>query len=136
MNRMIISLIASLGLAAAAVPPPNRGAIPAGTVIQIRTNETIDADNAAPGRLFTGVVVQNAVNNRGVVLIPKGSVAQLAVTDVSKHHLTLDLATITHGGRTYAVSSSPETIQVERNPASGRTNGPLSSWASARLRAG
>jgi signal transduction histidine kinase len=29
----------------------NRGTIPAGTVIQVRTNETIDANNAAPGTL-------------------------------------------------------------------------------------
>jgi len=60
MNRTIMILIASFGLVVPAVPLMNRGTIPAGTVIRVRTDETIDANNAVAGRMFTGVVAENA----------------------------------------------------------------------------
>jgi hypothetical protein len=75
-------LIASFGLVVPAVPQMNRGTIPAGTVIRVRTNDTIDANNAAPGRMFTGVVAENATDRHGKVVIPKGSLAELAVRGV------------------------------------------------------
>src|ERR1700747_793800 len=103
MNRTITILFASFGLVVPAVPQTNRGTIPAGTVIRVRTNETIDANNAAPGRMFTGVVAENATDRHGTVVTPKGSLAELAVRGVSKHRLSLDLATVTARGNTYAV---------------------------------
>jgi hypothetical protein len=98
----------------------NRGTIPAGTVIRVRTNETIDANNAAPGRMFTAVVAQNATDRYGNVVVPKGSPAELAVRGVSKHKLSLDLATVTPRGRTYAVVSSPGTIYGAKKPGIGK----------------
>ena len=119
MNRTIMILIASFGLVVPAVPQMNRGTIPAGTVIRVRTNETIDANNAAPGRMFTGVVAENATDRHGNVVIPKGS-PELAVREVSKHQLSLDLATVTERGRTYSVASSPETIYGTKKPGIGK----------------
>jgi hypothetical protein len=98
----------------------NRGTIPAGTVIRVRTNETIDANNAAPGQMFTGVVAENATDRHGKVVIPKGSPAELAVRGVSKKQLSLDLATVTARGRTYAVASSPDTIYGTKKPGVGK----------------
>jgi hypothetical protein len=120
MNRTIMILIASLGLVVPAVPQMNRGTIPAGTVIRVRTDETIDANNAAPGRMFRGVVAENATDRHGNVVIPKGSHAELAVREVSKHQLSLDLATVTARGRAYAVASSPETIYGTKKPGIGK----------------
>jgi hypothetical protein len=120
MNRTLATVIASLGLAVAAVPPSNRVTIPAGTVIHVRTNEMIDADNAAPGRVFTGVVAENVTNRSGGVVIPKGSAAELAVTGVSKHQLALDLVSVTAGGRRYAVATSQQTIQAGQKPGVGK----------------
>src|SRR4029077_14942461 len=120
MNRTIIILIASFGLVVPAVPQMNRGTIPAGTVILVRTNETIDANNAVPGRMFTGVVAENATDRHGNVVIPKGSPAELAVRRVSKHQVSLDLATVTARGRTYAVASSAETIYCTKKPGIGK----------------
>jgi hypothetical protein len=120
MNRTVGILIASVGLAVAAVPQANRGTISAGTIIRVRTNETIDARNAAPGRLFTGVVAENVTNRSGGVVIPKGSIAELAVRGVSKHELALDLASITAGGRRYTVSSSQETIHGTKKAGIGK----------------
>jgi len=113
-------LIASLGLGFAAVPEANRGAIPAGTNIRVRTSQTIDASNAATGRVFTGVVAEDAKSAHGAVVIPKGATAELVVRSVSKHQVTLDLASITAGGKRYAVASSQETVNGTKKPGVGK----------------
>jgi hypothetical protein len=120
MIRKIPILIASLACAFAAVPQPDSGVIPAGTVIRVRTNEKIDSGNAATGRVFAGVVEQSATDRHGTVVIPRGSPAELVVTGVSKHQLALDLASVTVGGRHYAVSSSSESVQGTKKPGVGK----------------
>src|SRR5690242_21469797 len=120
MKRSILMLFASFGLVIPAVSQGNRGTIPAGTVIRVRTNETIDAKNAAPGRMFTGVIAENATDRHGNVLIPKGSPAELTVTGVSKHQLSVDLASVTARGRTYGIASSPDTISGDKKPGVGK----------------
>jgi len=119
MNRMLAILIASLGVAAAAVQT-DRGVIPAGTVIHVRTSQYIDDDNAAPGRVFTGMVEEGARDRHGNIIIPKGAPAQLVVRDAGKHHVTLDLAAIQVGGRTYGVASTEQTIQGSKKPGVGK----------------
>jgi hypothetical protein len=120
MNRILTLLIASLGLAMAAVPQPGRGMIPAGTIIRVRTNQTIDKNNAAPGRVFSGMVAENVTDKSGRVVIPKGSSAELAVTGVSKHEIALDLQSVTAGGLRYAVSSSDQTIHGAKKSGIGK----------------
>jgi hypothetical protein len=120
MSRKIGVLIASLGVALAAVPQNGHGTIPAGTIIRVRTNEKIDSNNAAVGRTFFGVVADNAMDRHGAVVIPRGATAEFAVTGVSKHQVTLDLAAITANGKRYAVTSSPETINGTRKPGVGK----------------
>jgi len=119
MNRIVSVLLASLGIAIAAVPPASRDTIPAGTIIRVRTNQTIDATSAAQG-VFAGVVAENVTNPGGRVLIPKGSSAELAVSSVSKHELALELMSITVGGRRYTVASSEETIHSAKKPGVGK----------------
>jgi hypothetical protein len=113
-------LIASLGVTLAAPPQVQRGTIPAGTVIRVRTSEKIDASNAATGRVFMGVVEEGARDRNGVVVIPRGSTAELVVRGVSKHALALDLATITAEGRTYGVMSSQEVIERTQKAGVGK----------------
>jgi hypothetical protein len=120
MSRITITLIASLGLAAAAVPQEDVVTIPAGTIIRVRTSEPIDASNAAVGRTFKGVVAQDATNNSGHVVVPKGAIAELSVRSASKHKLTLDLASITAGQKRYAVVSSQQTIEGTKKPGIGK----------------
>ena len=55
------------------------GTIPAGTSLEVRTNETIDADSSAVGKIFSGQMANDIVDTSGRVLIPKGSSAQLFV---------------------------------------------------------
>ncbi len=99
---------------------PARAVIPAGTTVQVRTNETIDLANAAPGRVFSGEVAQNVMSRNGRVMIPKGSPAALMVTAVSKHHMTLDLSSITVGGQTYTVASTQQTVSGAKKPGVGK----------------
>jgi hypothetical protein len=120
MKRTIAILLASLGVALGAPPQANMGIIPAGTVIRVRTNETIDSSNAATGRVFMGVLEDSARDRHGMVVIPKGSPAELVVTNVSKHELSVDLASVSAGNRTYAVLSSQETIHGTQKPGVGK----------------
>ena len=120
MIRTIAILMASVGLVLPAISQPGRGMIPAGTTIRVRTNEAIDADNAAVGRVFSGVVEESARDKHGAVVIPKGAPAELVVSGASKHAVSLDLATINVGGRRYSVTSSQETIQGGQKPGVGK----------------
>src|SRR3954463_13773827 len=49
-----------------------RGTIDPGTMITVRTNETINA-NQSDGRIFSGVVDQDVLNRNGSIAIPRGS---------------------------------------------------------------
>ena len=120
MIRTALFLIASLGLAPAAVTQAHKAAIPAGTIIRVRTSETIDAGNAATGRVFHGVVADDAAASNGHVAIPKGSPAEVMVRNVSKHQVTLELASVTVGGTRYTVLSSQETIHGTKKPGVGK----------------
>jgi hypothetical protein len=113
-------LIPSLVWTAAAITPPHRETIPAGTVIRVRTNETIDSHNAAVGRVFPGVVAEDSHDSSGRVVIPKGSPAELSVRSVSKHELAVDLVAITTRGRRYAVLSTEETVHGTKKPGVGK----------------
>jgi hypothetical protein len=116
---MLAIIIAFFGVTVGAVPQAVRETIPVGTVIRVRTNQMINADNAA-ARVFTGAVAENVTSRDGRVVIPKGSHAELAVREVSKHKIALDLQSITVGGRMYTVSSSQETIQGAKKPGIGK----------------
>src|SRR6516164_5794205 len=48
-------VIGALALASTVFAQPREGAIPEGTIVQVRTNQTIDSTNAAPGHVFTGL---------------------------------------------------------------------------------
>ena len=80
---------------------PGDRTIPAGTMLQVRTNQTIDSSSAAPGQVFTGLVAHDVTNQRGRVVIPGGSSAELVVRRVSKHQIALDLQAIMIADRRY-----------------------------------
>src|SRR3989442_10710604 len=67
--------------------------IDAGTAINVRTSETIDAKDS-DGRVFSGVVDQDVLNRNRVVVIPKGSNVDLIVRSTSDQEVALDLDAI------------------------------------------
>jgi hypothetical protein len=80
--------------------------IPAGTQIQVRTNETIDARDRIDGRVFTASVAEDVLGRDGQVLIPRGAPAELIVRRMGQNDLSVDLDSITVGQKRYSVDAS------------------------------
>ncbi len=57
--------------------------IPAGTLLQVRTNEPLDTKKAQPGDFFQGTIVQSVYQGRAVA-IPRGAQVTGRVVDVKK----------------------------------------------------
>jgi hypothetical protein len=81
--------------------------VPAGTQIQVRTNEYINSDHA-DGRIYTGTVVNDVFDRDGRVVIPRGSQVELVARRYGGNELSLDLDSITAEGRRFVVDASPE----------------------------
>jgi hypothetical protein len=93
------------------VPPKEAKVIATGTEIQIRTNETIDSDNASPGQLFPAEVTEAVDDLSGGIGIPAHSSAKLLILsmssgNVSSPDLVLDLDSVTINGRVHRVYTS------------------------------
>jgi hypothetical protein len=86
--------------------------VPTGTQISVRTNDDIDSTTAHEGQRFSAVLANDVVGSSGEVLLRKGSDAELVLREVSSGgttrspDLTLDLQSVTTGGRTYRVSTT------------------------------
>ena len=95
----------------AAAPPSRTVVLPAGTELEVLTNENIDSSTAKEGQTFRADVAENIMNSSGQVVIPKGSEAELVIRKVSTGgvtgtpEVTLDLQSIKVGGRRYTVSA-------------------------------
>ena len=99
-------------------PPVNTGSreaglIPAGTTLQVRTNEEIAADSAAEGRTYSAELATDVVTPDGRLIAPKGSPVQLVVVNVTdagrvtSGQVELGLHSLNVNGRTYLVESGP-----------------------------
>ena len=103
-----------------APPPPNGvgerrpgdwAVLRPGTQISVRTDGAINAQDAAAGRTYPATIVQDVLDDRGAVLIPRGSEAQLIVRQVneggtlSNGNLILDLESVRVNGKRYVVST-------------------------------
>jgi hypothetical protein len=98
--------------------------VPNGAELVIRTNESIDSQNARVGQTFAAVVDQDVTGSNGEVLIPKGSQASLILRDMSEgsttgsSQLALDLNSLTIEGHRYSVST--EDLQQSSNRGIGK----------------
>jgi hypothetical protein len=79
--------------------------IPAGTSIQVRTTERIDA-NTMDGRVYRGTIESDVRDTEGRLAIPAGATAELVVRRASDDELVLDLDSVTISGRRYAVDAT------------------------------
>jgi len=112
-----VALAMSFGLAA-----QSSDTVPVGTSVTVRTNDTIDTRNPSDGRIFTGVVDRDVLDNSGRVAIPRGSNAELIVRNIGDHESTLDLESISVNGRRYIVSTSDESVTAERKDGLGKNS--------------
>lgn len=82
------------------------GTIPASTQLVVRTNENIDAKDAASvNRDYDAEMAADVVNENGTVLIPRGSRAKLSVFQTGEDQLVLGLRSVNIDGREYLVQS-------------------------------
>jgi hypothetical protein len=87
--------------------------LPAGTLISVRNEETIDSGKAAEGQTFPAEITKDVLDAARNVVIPRGANAQIIIRSVSKggkvrgaSDLVLDLASISIDGRRYEISTA------------------------------
>jgi hypothetical protein len=84
----------------------------AGTELAVRTNEAIDSKVAKENQTFSAEVAQDILGASGVVVVPKGSAAELVIRKLSSGGVTgspdmaLDVQALTVAGRRYLVSTA------------------------------
>ncbi|HWD98378.1 MAG TPA: hypothetical protein VG345_05065 [Bryobacteraceae bacterium] len=94
-------------------PAPTFRTIPAGSTIEVRSNDTIDGQTAQVGQTYSAVVVRNVMAADGGVAIPHGANATLVVRDASRQgkvqgrsDLAVDIGSVEIGGRRYRLETS------------------------------
>ncbi|MBI3280774.1 MAG: hypothetical protein HYZ57_13130 [Acidobacteria bacterium] len=98
------------------------GEIPAGTTLEVRTNETITSSQASEGHTYSAQIASDVVGQNGDVLIPRGSPAELVVLDAKESSgvkgpgVELALRSVTVRGVNYLVTSE----DVERETGLGK----------------
>ena len=92
--------------------------IDAGTTIQVRTVEDINASDS-DGRVFPGVVDQDVLARNGRVAIPRGSDVELVVREVSDNEVALDLDSVVINGQRYSVEAEQNVLDSERKEGVG-----------------
>lgn len=102
-------------------PPPaptyHNVTAPAGTVIPVRTTETLSSDHSQDGQAFNGVVTQEVVRD-GFVVIPAGSAVSGRVIDAKdagrfKGHsaLSVEITAVRRHGQLINISTDPYTLE-------------------------
>jgi hypothetical protein len=100
--------------ASAPAPPPPKPVVtvPAGTTVNVRLSQAIDADVSQAGHLFKGVV-DDPVTVGGAIVIPRGASAMLQAVKVEQSgkmkgsdKVSLKLNAINFGGKVYEVSTT------------------------------
>ncbi len=86
--------------------------LPAGALIPVRSEETIDAAVAAQGQTYAAEVTRNVTDADGAVVIPRGSNAQIIIRSASRggrikgaSDLVLDLDSVSVEGRRYTLET-------------------------------
>ena len=85
--------------------------IPAGTQLQVRTNQAIDSKVAAAGTTFSAEIANDVTDESGRVAIPRGSPAALVIKQagagkIRSNNLVLDMQSVSVGGRPYDVETA------------------------------
>ncbi len=85
-----------------------------GTVIPVRTNETIDVERK-DYRIYYGVVDRDVRGDNGRLAIPRGSTVELMVRVARDNDLILDLESVTVNGQRYAIRTDATRVESYRD---------------------
>jgi hypothetical protein len=93
-----------------------RVVIPAGVIVAVRTNQRIDSGDASAGQTFSAQMEADVRDPNGSILIPRGADVTLITRQVENNgDITLDIDSITVGGRRYRVSTADQELQNNRD---------------------
>jgi len=93
-----------------------------GTVISVRTNESIRA-NRADYRVFSAVVDQDVRGTDGGLAIPRGSNVELIARSAPDGDLILDLDSITVNGQRYGIDTDSQRVESKEGIGANRRTG-------------
>jgi hypothetical protein len=85
-----------------------------GTIIAVRTNDTIDVDRR-DNQVYRGIVDQDVRGNDGRLAIPRGSGVELIVRVASDNDLIIDLESVKVNGDRYAIKTEPNRQESQRD---------------------
>lgn len=92
------------------VPPPQPtstyAALPAGTEIVVRTNESIRTNHGEVGRHFSATIDRDVRDANGNIVIPAGSEARMVVRDAGGGEVVLDLQSVFANGQRYFLNTT------------------------------
>lgn len=95
-----------------APPPPTADAIPAGTTLDVRLNETLSTDRNSVGDRFTATVTRPLIAQNGQTVVPAGAVLSGVVTGLAEARrigdqaaIRLNFDRIGIGGQSYPFSA-------------------------------
>jgi hypothetical protein len=97
--------------------------LPAGTNIEIRTNQDIDLKDASDGRIYDGIVARDVFDPNGNLAMRQGSHAELIVRNIGPEERALDLESIDLNGRRLVVEAEarvPERQGLGENKRTGK----------------
>jgi len=85
-----------------------------GTVIPVRTNNTIDVERR-DNRVYTGIVDQDVRGTNGRLAIPRGSNVELIVRVARDNDLIIDLESVSVNGERYALRTDVTRVESQRD---------------------
>jgi len=85
-----------------------------GTVIAVRTNESIDVERS-DNRVYTGIVDQDVRGDNGRLAIPRGASVELIVRVARDNDLILDLESVVVNGQRYALRTDVNRVESQRD---------------------
>lgn len=105
--------------------------VPAGTELAVRTDETIDSNNAAEGRMFGASIQRDILDEKGNVVIPRGSPAQLVIRRVQQGgtfnngYFVLDLDSVQVNGRWHHLAAEDLRTRDQNGIGANRRTGEM-----------
>jgi len=85
-----------------------------GTVIAVRTTDTIDAERR-DNQIYRAVVDQDVRGDNGRLAIPRGSTVELIVRVNPDNDLILDLESVSVNGNRYGIKTDPNRQEAKRD---------------------
>jgi hypothetical protein len=121
--RKVLRFLGAVAIAAALFLPAVASAqgdrdrmtrIESGTIIPVRTNDTIDADRR-DDQVYTGIVDQDVRGSNGRLAIPRGSTVELIVRVTSDNDLVIDVESASVNGQRYAIKTETNRQESKRD---------------------